>query len=320
MVAVIRANRRSAVLTPSSLACLSHMPTINLTSGCAHGCVYCYTRGYSTHPGEDKVVLYGNTLEKLKDELIRKRAKPRAVYFSPSSDLFQPVPEVLALGHSILEFLLFRGIGVAFLSKGHIPDKTMSLLLNHAGKVRAQIGIITLDEDVRRMFEPNAASTSVRIEQIARFIAGGIATEARLDPVLPGLTDIPDALKYLFSALAEVGVRRAAASTLFLRPGVLESLRRNVHNKGVLQGLLGFYKDARRLVIHAEHSSVSALPRATRDEIYARIRHVAEEHAIDLFICACKNPDLAHGTCNISGTWPRWPEHRAQRSLFEKGG
>jgi len=98
MVTVIRANRRSAVLTPSSIACLSHMPTINLTSGCAHGCLYCYTRGYTTHPGENKVVLYENTLEKLKDELARKRTKPRAVYFSPSCDLFQPLPEVLSLG------------------------------------------------------------------------------------------------------------------------------------------------------------------------------------------------------------------------------
>jgi len=166
------------------------------------------------------------------------------------------------------------------------------------------------------MFEPNTASPGVRIEQIAKLAAGGIAVEARLDPILPGLTDSPDALRHLFSALAKVGVKRAAVSVLFLRPSVLESLRRNVHNKKVLQELLGFYQDARRLAIHAERSSVTALPRAMRDEIYKRIRHAAEEHAIDLFICACKNPDLAHGTCNIGGTWPRYD---TQRSLFDKG-
>lgn len=320
MVTLIQADRRSAVLTPSSLACLSHMPTINLTSGCAHGCLYCYTRGYTTHPGEDKVVIYGNTLEKLKKELAHKRTKPQAVYFSPSSDLFQPVPEVLALGYRILEFLFSKGIGVAFLSKGHIPDKTMRLLLNHADKVRAQIGIITLDENVRCMFEPNAASPSVRLEQIAMLVAGGIATEARLDPILPSLTDTPDTLGHLFSALAQVGVKRAAASVLFLRPSVVESLKRNVHNKEILEKLLGFYRDARRLAIHAEHSSVTALPRARREEIYARVRHSAEEHAIELFICACKNPDLAHGTCNIGGTWPKQFGHGAQRSLFDQGG
>jgi DNA repair photolyase len=253
-------------------------------------------------------------LEKLKDELARKRTKPRAVYFSPSSDLFQPVPEVLELGYRILEFLFSRGIGVAFLSKGYIPDKTMSLLLNHADEVRAQVGIITLDENLRHMFEPNAASTSVRLEQIAKLITGGIATEARLDPILPGLTDTPDTLRDLFSALSKVGVKRAAASVLFLRPSVLESLKRNVHNEEVLPNLLSFYKDARRLAIHAERSSVIALARTARAGIYERARHAAEEQAIALLICACKNPDLAHGTCNIGGNWPR---HDTQRSLFD---
>lgn len=47
MVTVLPAVRKTRVLTPSSLACLAHMPTVNLTAGCAHGCLYCYTRGYS---------------------------------------------------------------------------------------------------------------------------------------------------------------------------------------------------------------------------------------------------------------------------------
>jgi DNA repair photolyase len=108
------------------------MPTVNLTSGCAHGCVYCYT-------GEDKIVLYRNTLNKLKEELAHKRKRPQAVYFSPSSDLFQPVPEVLELGYRVLELLFSQGVGVAFLSKGHIPGKMMNLLLNNADKVKAQV-------------------------------------------------------------------------------------------------------------------------------------------------------------------------------------
>jgi DNA repair photolyase len=315
MVKIIRIDRRSAVLTPSSLACLSHMPTINLTSGCAHGCIYCYTRGYSTHPGENKVVLYQNTLDKLKAELARKKKRPYAVYFSPSSDLFQPIPEVLELGYHVLEFLLSQGIGVAFLSKGRIPEKTMELLLTNAGKVRAQIGIITLDEYIQRVFEPNTASSRVRIEQITRLAAGGIATEARLDPILPGLTDNEDALQQLFTALAGAGVRRIAASTLFLRSSVLESLRRNIQDKEILQRLLAYYRNASRMAIHAERSSVTALPGAIRKEIYARIGYIAQEHDIKMSICGCKNPDLTHGTCNIGGSWPR---QEPQRPLFEQ--
>lgn len=316
MVAVIQTDRKSAVLTTSSLACLSHMPTINLTSGCAHSCIYCYTRGYSSYPGESKVIVYSNTLDKLKIELARKKEKPRAVYFSPSSDLFQPVPEVLELGYSILELLFSQSIGVSFLSKGHIPDKTMLLLFNNADKVRAQIGITTLNENIQRIFEPNAASPSERVEHIAKLISGGIDTEARLDPILPGLTDDEDTLHKLFSALAKVCVKHAAVSTLFLRSSVLESLKRNVQNTELLQTLLCFFQDARRMAIHAERSSVIALTGTLRNEIYTRIGQIAEEHGIEISICACKNPDLAHGTCNISGAWPKFPESNAQGMLF----
>ncbi len=84
--------RKSDVLRPSSLACLgrSYDATINLTQGCPHGCVYCYARGYRNYPGDDRVLLYGNTVEKLRQELLRKRRLPETVYFSPSSDAFGP--------------------------------------------------------------------------------------------------------------------------------------------------------------------------------------------------------------------------------------
>jgi DNA repair photolyase len=315
MVKVIQTDRKSSVLTPSSIACLSHLPTINLTSGCAHGCIYCYTRGYSTHPGENTVVLYRNTLDKLKAELARKKQKPCAVYFSPSSDLFQPISEVLELGYNILEFLFSQGVGVAFLSKGQIPEETMKLLLDNADKVRAQIGITTLDEDIQHMFEPNTASPGVRIEQIDRLTAGGIATEARLDPLLPGLTNSEDALRQLCAALAGAGVRRIAVSTLFLRSRVLESLKRNVQDKEILQRLLAYYRDAKRMAIHAERSSVMALPGAIRKEIYTRIGCIAQEHDIKVSICGCKNPDITCGTCNIGGSWPK---QATQQNLFEQ--
>ena len=71
------------------------------------------------------------------------------------------------------------------------------------------------------------------------------------------------------------------------------------------------------MAIHAERSSVIALPSSVRDEIYTRIGRTAEDHGIELSICACKNPDLAHGTCNIGGTWPKFPESDAQLNLFD---
>ena len=129
MVTGIWADRKSPVLSGSSLACLLQTPGVNLTLGCAHDCIYCYARGYSTFPGENKVIIYKNIVEKLEAELTRKKTKPQAIYFNPSSDMFQPVPEVLEISHAILEFLLGKGIGIALLTKGEIPERTLRLLL-----------------------------------------------------------------------------------------------------------------------------------------------------------------------------------------------
>ena len=79
MARIIEKNRKSNVLTPLQLDWLSKISTINITTGCFHNCIYCYTKGYSQYPGDGKVILFSNTAEKLSEELARKRKKPQAV-------------------------------------------------------------------------------------------------------------------------------------------------------------------------------------------------------------------------------------------------
>lgn len=317
MVTVIKADRKSAVLTPSSLACLSAMPTINLTAGCLHDCVYCYIRGYRNYPGESRIVLYEDTLERLRQELRRRHTRPHAVYFSPSSDLFQPAAEVLELSHAILKFLLDEGIGVAFLTKGHIPDDTIQLLINHAELVRAQIGLISLDDRISQAFEPHAASPRERLQQLEALIAGGVLAEARLDPILPTLTDSPDSLNQHFATLVQIGVKRVAAGPLFLRAAIRQSLTRSISDREMLAPLLGAYRDKEQVVMRGTELPIQNLPAEARRQIFVRLQNAAEAHGIELSLCACKNPDLAQGSCNIAGRWPRRPPSAVQMPLMK---
>jgi len=316
MVKVIPIERKSAVLTPSSLACLSHIPTVNFTSGCAHGCLYCYSRGYSTYPGEGKVKFYTNTLTKLRHELARKRRPPKAVYFSPSSDLFQPMPDVLDMAYDVLKFLLGMGIGVAFLTKGHIPERHMKLLEENVPRVRAQIGLTTLDTELLNAFEPRAAPPKLRLAEAKRLVEAGIKTQVRLDPILPGLTDNRNALQELCGSLAEIGVKQIAASTLFLRSAIVSSLRRQLRGNAMLETLLRKFRSSGRLSIHAERSRVIALPAEMRRDIYGRVDEAAKPCGIVVRSCACKNPDLATGSCSIAGDWAQDTEEVVQQSLF----
>ncbi|MFC1596512.1 radical SAM protein [Planctomycetota bacterium] len=303
MTEVIRTERKSAVLTPSSLACLAHVPTVNLTAGCAHECRYCYGRGYQTHPGEGKVRFYTNTLAKLRAELPRKRKKPATVYFSPSSDPFQPVPEVLNMAYDVFRFLLESEVGVAFLTKGRIPKRHRNLLAAHARLVQGRIGLITLDPGTAAAFEPRAATPEVRLAQAAELIGAGVPVEARLDPILPGVTDGAECLEPLSAALARIGVRKIAASVLFLRPAVIGSLRRHVEDKLMLNRMLDSFAAAKPLAIHAAGSRVSALPARARLEIMERLKSIAHCYGLKVLVCACKNPDISSGSCHISGHW-----------------
>lgn len=303
MVTVVPVERKSAVLTPSALACLAAIPTINLTAGCAHGCIYCYTRGYSTYPGAERVVLYTNTLEKLKRELAKKRVFPKAVYFSPSSDAFQPVAEVLAMSYDVMQFLLENGVGVAFLTKGRIPDRHMTLLIKHAASVRAQIGLTTLDEAVAQTLEPYAPPPRDRLHQAERLADARIPAEVRLDPIVPGITDSIESLGTLLRAIRSAGIRQIAVSALFLRPCLLRRSKPDDGGQILRKVQTQFYEGAERLRIHAERSEVLALPKGAREDLYARVRDLAEKVGLVVKVCGCKNPDISNGTCNIAGEW-----------------
>ncbi len=315
---VIKIQRKAAVLGPSQLACLSKLPTINLTAGCAHECLYCYARSYSQNPGQGRVALYENTLEKLRAELPRKRKRPRAVYFSPSSDVFQPVPEVLDLAYDVFEYLFRNEIGVAFLTKGCIPDRHMKLLRANACFVQAGIGLTTLKADVLRVFEPGAARSEVRLLQAKMLVEAGVWTRIRVDPILPGLMDDEQGLEELLTAVASVGIKQVAVSTAFLRPAIIRALKGKVRDKRVLDILLSHYESGPTLTMHGAGTSVIVPPAELRKEIYARVKQIAERHGVATSICACKNCDLADGSCQIAGDWSSELGFGRQRLLFDR--
>ena len=106
-------------------------------------------------------------------------------------------------------------------------------------------------------------------------IGAGILVEARLDPILPGVTDDQESLERLCAALAEIGVRTIAVSVLFLRPAVVGSLRRHVEDKQLVGQLLSVFASSESMSIHAGNSRVRALSAAVRLEIMDRLKSIA---------------------------------------------
>jgi DNA repair photolyase len=304
MARLITKIRKSNVLTPSQLRCLSKIPTVNITSGCLHNCIYCYTKGYSQYPGDGKVILFANTAEKLSEELARKRKKPQAVYFCPSCDPFQPISEILDQTYKTMAILLEAGIGVQFLTKASVPQDFIKLFAEHNNQVCGQIGLTCVDDTIRKTFEPKTASVSEKLATMKNLVEIGVTIGARADPLIYGVMDSDQAMNDLLSAIAETGVKEVAANYLFLRPAIKESIEKNITDKEMLSKLLNPYRNGVKLPIGLKNSCGVALPREIRVRAYERIKKIALGFGISIHICGCKNSDITPESCNITRAFP----------------
>lgn len=287
---VVAWQRRAEVLTRPKLPCLSAFHTINLSAGCPNECRYCYAQSYAHHPGWGTVAYYANAREKLVQELARLRRPPRLVYFSTASEPFLPAPRVLDEMHAIMALLLQSGAALLISTKGIIPDRFIELFCCHPGKILIQVGITTVDENIRLLIEPRAAFVFQRLDNLKRLRAAGISAEARLDPLIPGLTDTDDNFKSLIPALAVVNVQQAVASFLFLRWGIDFS---NDLSLGDWSG--------RKMRRHYTHKVTDYcgggtiwLPEASyRAERFEALESIGAKNGITIKLCHCKNSDLS---------------------------
>lgn len=295
-----RRQRKSPVLSGASLPCLGEMPTINITGGCGMDCVYCYTQSYPSHPGPGRVVLYDNIPDLVRRELAQRRSIPERVYFSTASDVFALSREIQDVTFETMKALLEHGVSVSFLTKGYAHPRFDTLFAAHPGRVFARIGITTLDREIWRALEPTTTSPQRRLAFGVRLRAVQVDVAARLDPLVPDLTDTPENLMPLLAAMVERGIVRAAASYLFVRPAFADRVGRTL----ALPQLLGS-PAPERWPWHRFSKGVGGgrmIDDAEREERFGRLRELATSHGIELTACACKNSDVdGHGYCGIAG-------------------
>ena len=297
---VVAWQRRAEVLTRPKLPCLTGFHTINLSAGCPNECRYCYAQSYAHHPGWGTVAFYANAKDKLKEELARprdvrrERTLPRLVYFSTASEPFVPAPRVLDDLYEIMAALLDAGAALVVSTKGVIPDRFVDLFARHPGRAHVQVGITTLDDVARRLIEPRAASVAERLDNLARLVKAGVGTEARIDPLAPGLTDSDAGLAALLSEASRVGVRGAVVSFLFLRWGI------RFGNDLALGGWSA--RAMRKLYTYTVANycgggTIHLPSTGYRAERFAAIGSIASAHGISIKICRCKNADIPEAVC-----------------------
>jgi DNA repair photolyase len=283
------------VLRRGTFGCLAGIPSINVTVGCLLGCIYCYARGYPGAPGSGRVVLFSNLAVKLRDELKRRRTRTPLVLFNTASDSFQPHPDITRVSIDLMEILLERGIAISLLTKGVVPRRFLEIARAHPGLVFARIGIVSPDPAYQERFEPFAGTPTERLVNIERLLEAGVVPEARIDPVIPFVTDGKGTFEALFRELAARDVRQAMISYLHLRPAIETQIKRELDpfSSELIGGMFrsGAYKTV------GSSTMTKLVPAEVRRRGYERAREAADRYGVGLSICSCKNPDMPGALC-----------------------
>ena len=220
--------RCRTILSPSRIGGVDY--AVNPYIGCEHGCVYCYARFMSRlgHRGEEWgsfVDVKVNAPQVLRAEA--RRRKPGRVLLSSVTDPYQPLERRFQMTRRLLKILLDYGYPVVVQTKSTLILRDLDLLTRFED---CQVGftIITIDEAVRRVFEPRSASTPQRIEALRELHDVGLSTYAFIGPLLPHLSErsLPQLLDALSDRVDLIIFDRLNIKCGNLQP-ILKALRRH---------------------------------------------------------------------------------------------
>ncbi len=170
---------------------------LNPYVGCQHGCTYCYARFIKRFTGHTE--LWGefvdikiNAPALLKSELAKMPTG--RVWVSGVCDPYQPLEEKYKLTRMCLELLSERDWPVTIQTKSPLVLRDIDLL-RRSNKVEVGFSIATADNEIRKLFEPNAPPIQERLRALEELRLAGIKTFTMIAPMLPGAERLPDALK-----------------------------------------------------------------------------------------------------------------------------
>ncbi|MEM3640322.1 MAG: radical SAM protein [Candidatus Bathyarchaeia archaeon] len=178
--------------------------TFNPYTGCDHKCIYCYASSYipkffNCRPKKDLISKLKKESAKLKGEIIS---------IANSSDPYPNLEAETSLTRKCLEILSQHDCKIQIITKSNIVIRDIDLLKKIPSMV--SLTIITDDDNIARILEPQAPPPSERFKAAETLIEKGIPTSVRIDPIIPFVNDKPEKL---IKKLASIGIKHVTSST-----------------------------------------------------------------------------------------------------------
>ena len=186
--------------------------SINVYTGCEHGCHYCYVQGYSaTKITESRAKCKDNFRNQLLKDLsdLEKYDVPcTPVHLSNSTDAFGPIESQFQNSLFVLEKLLefrHRFSTVTILTKNPAAllqsaylERLLALSRFHSSHSRytyfrdndlsplwLEVSLAFWNDKSREMLEPDAPGVANRLEAVSQLQQAGVSVALRIDPLFP---------------------------------------------------------------------------------------------------------------------------------------
>jgi DNA repair photolyase len=191
---------------------------------CGHGCAYCDGRAerYWVEGEFDRdIVVRTNIADRLDHDLSRVRERAPVSVGSGISDAYQPVEERLGLMRQSAEVLLRHRFPASVLTKSSLVCRDLDLWrrVNAAGGFTLSVSLVFADDATREIFEPGASPVEDRAATLRAFKAAGCGAGVYAMPLLPWISDTPEALDRLLALCRGAGADFVIPAGLTLRPG-----------------------------------------------------------------------------------------------------
>ncbi len=215
------------ILTRNPNPGLRHYWSINPYRGCQFGCTYCFAR-YTAKFVEmnDPLAFERRIFYKRNAPEVARQLRDRDFYGKPvalgtATDPWQPAEGALRITRGILEALLrYPSLDLFCLTKSSLirRDRDLFAQLVKSGRpVSVGFSITTLDAELARKMEPQAAAPRERLRAMRMLADAGVTVGIMAMPVVPLLTDREEDLDALLGAAREHGASFAVGGALHLR-------------------------------------------------------------------------------------------------------
>ncbi len=239
---------RSILNKTTSKRRLSLAYGINPYRGCEFACRYCYARytheflGSAAPPTgspdykdpalfERLIFLKENTPWLLEQEL-RKHAPSDEIAIGTATDPYQPIERTARITRSLLEvFARHKDLRIGLVTKSKLIERDIDLFtkITRHNTLVLHLTITTPDAALARILEPRAPRPDLRFAAVRRLREAGLTAGVLCSPLLPGITDTPEALDQMAARAAQARASFFAAEPLFLkscsRPTFLSFIR-----------------------------------------------------------------------------------------------